>query len=68
LKVFGLETTKTTMVGNEFIQGVSGGERKRVSIAEIAVGPSLCNLGTILKFTLVQGTPRSVYGTTVPKA
>jgi ABC-type multidrug transport system ATPase subunit len=36
LKVFGLEGTKATMVGNEFIQGVSGGERKRVSLAEIA--------------------------------
>jgi len=36
LKVFGLEGTEATMVGNEFIRGVSGGERKRVSLAEIA--------------------------------
>ncbi|RKK50582.1 Brefeldin A resistance protein [Fusarium oxysporum f. sp. cepae] len=27
--------TKDTMVGNEFIRGVSGGERKRVSLAEV---------------------------------
>ena len=27
--------TKSTLVGNEFVRGVSGGERKRVSIAEM---------------------------------
>lgn len=32
--VFGLRHTYHTKVGNEFIRGVSGGERKRVSIAE----------------------------------
>jgi ATP-binding cassette, subfamily G (WHITE), member 2, SNQ2 len=26
--------TKNTLVGDEFVRGVSGGERKRVSIAE----------------------------------
>lgn len=36
LKVFGLKGTRTTMVGNEFITGASGGERKRVSLAEVA--------------------------------
>lgn len=35
LKVFGLEVTKDTFVGNEFVQGVSGGERKRVSLSEV---------------------------------
>lgn len=35
LKVFGLEATKDTFVGNEFVQGVSGGERKRVSLSEV---------------------------------
>ncbi|KAF2876506.1 ABC drug exporter AtrF [Massariosphaeria phaeospora] len=34
LKIFGISHTKYTPVGNEFIRGVSGGERKRVSIAE----------------------------------
>jgi len=34
LKIFGISHTKYTPVGNEFVRGVSGGERKRVSIAE----------------------------------
>ncbi|KDN40770.1 hypothetical protein RSAG8_07945, partial [Rhizoctonia solani AG-8 WAC10335] len=33
--VFGLRHTFTTPVGNEVIRGVSGGEKKRVSIAEM---------------------------------
>ncbi len=32
--VFGLTHTYNTKVGNDFVRGVSGGERKRVSIAE----------------------------------
>ena len=31
----GISHTESTMVGNEVIRGVSGGERKRVSIAEV---------------------------------
>ncbi|KAG2418795.1 hypothetical protein HFD88_001896 [Aspergillus terreus] len=34
LKMFGVTHTKNTLVGNEYVRGVSGGERKRVSIAE----------------------------------
>lgn len=34
LKMFGISHTRNTPVGNEFLRGVSGGERKRVSIAE----------------------------------
>ncbi|KAJ4370716.1 ATP-binding cassette transporter snq2 [Neocucurbitaria cava] len=34
LKMFGIQHTKHTPVGNEYLRGVSGGERKRVSIAE----------------------------------
>ncbi|KAJ5902550.1 hypothetical protein N7495_003078 [Penicillium taxi] len=34
LKMFGISHTKNTQVGNEYVRGVSGGERKRVSIAE----------------------------------
>ncbi|WLF81865.1 ATP-binding cassette transporter snq2 [Lodderomyces elongisporus] len=40
--VFGLRHTYHTKVGNDFVRGVSGGERKRVSIAEALA----CN-GTI---------------------
>lgn len=32
--MFGISHTKDTKVGNDFIRGVSGGERKRVTIAE----------------------------------
>ncbi|KAK1144527.1 hypothetical protein N8T08_005400 [Aspergillus melleus] len=34
---FGLSHTCNTKVGNDFVRGVSGGERKRVSIAEMAL-------------------------------
>ncbi|GKT48118.1 brefeldin A resistance protein [Colletotrichum spaethianum] len=34
LQMFGIEHTKNTLVGDEYIRGVSGGERKRVSLAE----------------------------------
>lgn len=34
VKMFGISHTKNTLVGNEYVRGVSGGERKRVSIAE----------------------------------
>ena len=34
LKMFAMSHTKNTLVGNEYVRGVSGGERKRVSIAE----------------------------------
>jgi ATP-binding cassette, subfamily G (WHITE), member 2, SNQ2 len=32
---FGLRHALKTKVGNDFVRGVSGGERKRVSIAEV---------------------------------
>lgn len=35
--IFGLTHTYDTKVGNDFVRGVSGGERKRVSIAEAVV-------------------------------
>ncbi|KAL5338821.1 ABC drug exporter AbcA [Aspergillus crustosus] len=37
MAMFGISHTKNTVVGNEFIRGVSGGERKRVTIAEAAL-------------------------------
>lgn len=33
-------TNASRQVGNDFIRGISGGERKRVSIAEAAIGGS----------------------------
>ena len=37
MAMFGLSHTRNTKVGNELIRGVSGGERKRVSISEISL-------------------------------
>ncbi|KAL9046562.1 MAG: hypothetical protein Q9214_000633, partial [Letrouitia sp. 1 TL-2023] len=37
LKMFNIEHTRNTIVGNQFMRGVSGGERKRVSIAEMMI-------------------------------
>lgn len=35
LNSLGIGHTRKTLVGNEFIRGVSGGERKRMSLAEV---------------------------------
>jgi ATP-binding cassette, subfamily G (WHITE), member 2, SNQ2 len=43
LKMFNIEHTINTIVGNPFARGVSGGERKRVSIAEMMItGATVC--------------------------
>jgi ABC-type multidrug transport system ATPase subunit len=38
--LIGLSHTMNTRVGNDFVRGVSGGERKRVSIGEVMLGQS----------------------------
>jgi ATP-binding cassette subfamily G (WHITE) protein 2 (SNQ2) len=35
LKMFNMEHTRQTLVGNEHVRGISGGEKKRVSLAEM---------------------------------
>ncbi|KIW34417.1 uncharacterized protein PV07_01195 [Cladophialophora immunda] len=40
MNIFGLSHTRNTKVGDDFVRGVSGGERKRVSIAEMALAGS----------------------------
>ncbi|EPS35460.1 hypothetical protein H072_11135 [Dactylellina haptotyla CBS 200.50] len=37
MSIFGLSHTRNTKVGDDFVRGVSGGERKRVSLAEMAL-------------------------------
>ncbi|WKT43317.1 hypothetical protein QSH57_008153 [Fusarium oxysporum f. sp. vasinfectum] len=40
MKMFGISHTRDTVVGDDFTRGVSGGERKRVSIAETLASKS----------------------------
>lgn len=40
MKMFGISHTRHTLVGDEYTRGVSGGERKRVSIAETLASKS----------------------------
>ncbi|CAI9094458.1 OLC1v1030203C1 [Oldenlandia corymbosa var. corymbosa] len=40
MKILGLEVCADTMVGNEMIRGISGGQRKRVTTGEMMVGAS----------------------------
>ncbi|KAL4312829.1 hypothetical protein GQ457_01G039730 [Hibiscus cannabinus] len=40
LKVLGLEVCADTMVGDEMVRGISGGQKKRVTTGEMLVGPS----------------------------
>ena len=37
MSIFGIAHTINTVVGNDFLRGVSGGERKRVTISEVAL-------------------------------
>ena len=42
LRTLGLANAADTMVGSATVRGVSGGERKRVTSAEMLVGPKVC--------------------------
>lgn len=44
MAMYGIKDTVNTKVGNEFVRGVSGGQRKRVTIAEatLANAPFQC--------------------------
>ncbi|KAI4379291.1 hypothetical protein MLD38_005609 [Melastoma candidum] len=39
IKILGLEICADTLVGNEMLRGISGGQRKRVTTGEMLVGP-----------------------------
>lgn len=44
LRMFNISHTKNTIVGDPFVRGISGGERKRVSIAEMMItGAAVCS-------------------------
>jgi ABC-type lipopolysaccharide export system ATPase subunit len=56
IKTLGLGRCKDTIVGGGFRRGVSGGERKRVSIGhELLINPSAIFLGTFLLIQKAQG-------------
>lgn len=40
MSTVGISHTSNTRVGNDFVRGVSGGERKRVTVAEAALSYS----------------------------
>ncbi|KAJ8640206.1 hypothetical protein MRB53_016900 [Persea americana] len=40
LKILGLEVCADTIVGNQMLRGFSGGQKKRVTIGEMLVGPA----------------------------
>lgn len=40
IKILGLDVCADTLVGNEMIRGISGGQRKRVTTGEMLVGPA----------------------------
>ncbi|PSR91814.1 Pleiotropic drug resistance protein [Actinidia chinensis var. chinensis] len=40
LKILGLEICADTMVGDEMVRGISGGQKKRVTTGEMLVGPA----------------------------
>ncbi|XP_042054242.1 ABC transporter G family member 29-like [Salvia splendens] len=40
LKVLGLEECRDTIVGDQMLRGISGGQKKRLTIGEMIVGPS----------------------------
>nr|XP_043611609.1 ABC transporter G family member 29-like [Erigeron canadensis] len=40
LKILGLDVCRDTIIGNEMIRGISGGQKKRVTTAEMIVGPT----------------------------
>lgn len=57
MAMFGISHTVNTRVGNDFVRGVSGGERKRVTIAEAT-----------LSFAPIQAWDNSTRGTFSVKA
>ncbi|KAG0684143.1 ATP-binding cassette transporter snq2 [Pichia californica] len=74
LTLFGLKHVEKTLVGNDFVRGISGGQRKRVSIAEAMVtkGTVFCfdnatrglDASTALEFTESLRTSTNITKTT----
>ncbi|XP_027181577.1 pleiotropic drug resistance protein 1-like isoform X1 [Coffea eugenioides] len=76
LKVLGLEVCADTLIGDEMIRGISGGQRKRVTAGEMMVGPARAlfmdeistGLDSSTTFQIVNSIKQSIHileGTTV---
>lgn len=71
--LFGLKYVEKTLVGNDFVRGISGGQRKRVSIAEamVTAGSVYCfdnatrglDSSTALEFMKALRTSTNIYKT-----
>ena len=48
-QALGISHTRDTLVGNEFVRGVSGGERKRVSLGEVMAAQVSLNMLSLIK-------------------
>lgn len=68
MAIFGISYTANSRVGNDFVRGVSGGERKRVTIAEatLSFAPLQCwdnsTRGTNVFFKVVPELTRTRTG------
>ncbi|CAL5438581.1 unnamed protein product [Camellia sinensis] len=69
LKILGLEDCADTIVGNEIVRGISGGQRRRVTIGEMLVGPArsffMDNISTgldsVTTFRIINSIRQSVH-------
>ncbi|EER98908.1 ABC transporter G family member 36 [Sorghum bicolor] len=69
LKILGLELCADTMVGDEMLRGISGGQRKRVTTGEMLVGPARAlfmdeistGLDTSTTFQIVNSLRQSIH-------
>ena len=52
LEALGLEYVKDTFLGDEAMRGVSGGQRRRVTLVEVSIYLSLCK-GTMLTCIII---------------
>ncbi|KAL8521925.1 hypothetical protein ACS0TY_012179 [Phlomoides rotata] len=69
MKILGLEVCADTVVGDEMIRGISGGQRKRLTTAEMLVGPARAlfmdeistGLDTSTTFQIVNSIRQSIH-------
>ncbi|KAL1300995.1 hypothetical protein AAHE18_18G221300 [Arachis hypogaea] len=69
MKILGLEICADTMVGDEMIRGISGGQKKRVTTGEMLVGPARAlfmdeistGLDTSTTFQMVNSLRQSIH-------